>query len=94
MKMDEITKKEKWFIIVALTFVLTTCYSIYQDEQQTMAKLKSGEKELYCAINSWERNDYIHPDDIVGHTDQGWIFTNGSASNCRLFNKGEKDERW
>lgn len=69
--------------LVALIFGLTMLATMYHTNPYS--KITSGTHNLYCTFSLSEGERLIPSHLITGYLSEGvWLFTNGSASNCRL----------
>lgn len=75
-------------ITIALACASSLIYAMGAGDRDKLAKVKSGEYDLVCGINSGDRDQRINPKLVTGFSsDIGsgtWMFVNGYASNCEL----------
>lgn len=75
-------------ITIVLACVFGLVYALGAGDRDILAKVKSGEYNLVCGIDSWHKDQYIDPELITGFSsDIGsgtWTFVNGWASNCKV----------
>ena len=76
------TINKAFLAFLALTLVGLVTYAGASDRSM-IKSVQSGETSLSCHIGN--DNVAIDPELVIGYDSiQGWIFTNGSAKNCRV----------
>ena len=70
--------KLKFVIFMLVAFLLSSVFADFREVE----RVKRGEANLSCLFNDgWRKVD---SDKVVDNFEGRWVFTNGSAINCKV----------